>query len=146
MGTMQLFKKCTCCGHPWFSRDEFLEDCQLVLIGYQVNFRELELGYFLLNHLTCQSTIAVPAGAFRDLYDGPVFSERLAESETCPGHCVHADNLESCPNFCECAYVRQIIQKVRNWPKDDCQPAEIAQDWTDDKLLIPASNSRRTIP
>jgi len=141
MNTRHLFKKCSCCGHPWFSRDEFLEDSQLEFIGYQVNFRELELGYFLLNHLTCQSTIAVPAGSFRDLYDGPVFSERLTDSEICPVHCIHDDDLEPCPNFCECAYVREIIQKVRNWPKVDSQPAEIAQGWTDTKRLISASNS-----
>jgi len=124
---MQLFKKCTCCDHPWFSRDEFLEDSKLELIGYQVNFVELELGYLLFNHLTCQSTIAVPAGMFRDLYDGPVFSERKTDTENCPGYCGDRDILDLCDQECECVYVREIIQIVQNWPKIQDQPARVAQ-------------------
>ena len=124
---MSVFKKCTCCDHPWFSRDKFLQDSKLELIGYQVNFGELELGYLLINHLTCQSTIAIPASLFKDLYDGPVFSQRLTESEACPGHCLHDNNLQPCQASCECAYVREILQIVRNWPKDEDRPAKIAQ-------------------
>jgi len=127
METIQLFKKCTCCGHPWFSRDEFLEDSRLEMVGYQTNFGELELGYFLLNHLSCQSTIAVHAGKFRDLYDGPVFSQRLTKTEICPGHCLHYEDLQPCPSRCECAYVRQIIQIVRNWPKNERRSDRLAQ-------------------
>ncbi|MBW2656958.1 MAG: hypothetical protein JRC59_04530 [Deltaproteobacteria bacterium] len=124
---MSVFKKCTCCNHPWFSRDEFLEDNKLQLVGYQVNFGKLELGYFLFNHLTCLSTIAVPAGMFRDLYDGPVFSERKTDTENCPGYCGDRDILDPCDQECECAYVREIIQVVQNWPKNKDQPARVAQ-------------------
>ena len=124
---MQLFKKCTCCDWPWFSRDELLQDSKLELIGYQVNFGELELGYFLFNHLICQSTIAVPAGLFKDLYEGPIFSERKTDTENCPGYCGDRDILDPCAQECECAYVREIVQIVRNWPKDECQPSKIAQ-------------------
>jgi hypothetical protein len=73
---MLAFKECTCCKKPWYSREDFLGDSKLDFVGYQVNFSDLELGYFLFNHLSCQSTIAVHAGLFKDLYDGPVFSER----------------------------------------------------------------------
>jgi hypothetical protein len=124
---MSVFKKCTCCNHPWFSRDEFLADNNLQLVGYQVNFGKLELGYFLFNHLTCLSTIAVPAGMFRDLYDGPVFSERKTDTENCPGYCGDRDILDPCDQECECAYVREIIQVVQNWPKNKDQPARVAQ-------------------
>jgi hypothetical protein len=124
---MSVFKKCTCCNHPWFSRDEFLEDNKLQLVGYQVNFGKLELGYFLFNHLTCLSTIAVPAGMFRDLYDGPVFSERKTDTENCPGYCGDRDILDPCDQECECAYVREIIQVVQIWPKNKDQPARVAQ-------------------
>ncbi len=123
---MKLFKICTCCNVPWFSRDEFLEDCNIDLVGYQVNFRNLELGFFLFNHLTCQSTISIPAGLFRDLYDGPVFSECLAGSGQCPGYCLHKDMLGTCRAKCEGAYVRRIIQIVRSWPKEVCFPDKIA--------------------
>ncbi len=114
---MSVFKRCTCCDTLWSSRQEFLEDDKLEFIGYQVNFSNLELGYFLFNHLSCHSTIGVNAGLFRDLYDGPVFSERQTNTENCPGYCTDREIFDACGQECECAYVREIIQIVRNWPK-----------------------------
>lgn len=124
---MQAFKKCSCCSIPWFNRDEFLRDTNIHLIGYQANFSHLELGYFLFNHLTCQSTIAVPAGQFKDLYEGPVFAERLTGSESCPGYCLQEAFLDLCKEKCECAYVREIMQVIRDWPKAEFELAHIAQ-------------------
>ena len=125
---MPVFKKCTCCDYPWLSRGEFLADIQLVFVGYQVNFSNLELGYFLFNHTACQSTIAVPAGYFKDLYDGPIFSERKTNSENCPGYCCERDAFGRCEQECECAYVREIIHIVRQWPKKECEPSRISQE------------------
>jgi hypothetical protein len=114
---MNNFKKCTFCGHLWQSRKDFLEDAATDLIGYQVNFDNLSLGFFLFNHLNCGTTLGIPAGLFKDLYNGPVFTERLTNTEKCPELCLHESELEPCPEKCECAYVREIIQAVRNWPK-----------------------------
>ncbi len=124
---MLIFKECTCCKNPWYSREEFLADSKLKFVGYQVNFVDLKLGYLLFNHMTCQSTIAVHAGLFRDLYDGPIFSERKTGSESCPGYCLDRDALERCSAQCECAYIREIMQTLRNWPKGECQPTNRAQ-------------------
>ena len=123
---MEIFKKCTCCESPWFTRDEFLKDENIKLVGYQANFCQLELGYFLFNHLTCESTIAIPAGHFRELYDGPVFAQRLHGSEICQGFCEDIDALEPCENQCECAYIREILQIIKKWPKKEPQFAKIA--------------------
>jgi len=124
---MKIFKKCTCCDFPWTSRAEFLQDGNTKLVGYQANFCQLELGYFLFNHLTCQSTIAIPAGLFKDMYDGPLFSQRLTGTEVCQGFCEDMDAIEPCDAQCECAYVREIMQIIRKWPKEAHQPADIAQ-------------------
>lgn len=124
---MSIFKQCTCCNNSWFSRTEFLADNRLAFVGYQVNFSNLELGYFLFNHLTCRSTIAVSAGLFKDLYDGPIFTERKTNTENCPGYCGDREIFNPCGEECECAYVREIIQIVRKWPKDECQPSAAAQ-------------------
>lgn len=124
---MQTFKKCSCGSIPWFNRDEFLRDLNIDLIGYQANFSHLELGYFLFNHLTCQSTIAVSAGQFKDLYEGPLFAARLTGSETCPGYCLQESFLDPCRQECECAYVREIMQIIRDWPKAEYQLADVAQ-------------------
>ncbi|MCW8891803.1 MAG: hypothetical protein OQL18_00600 [Deltaproteobacteria bacterium] len=83
-------------------------DPEVVLIGYQANFIRLEKGLFLFNH-SCQSTLSVEVGAFSDLYDGPIYGENLTGSDSCPGHCLYENNSKSCPEKCECAYVREIL-------------------------------------
>ena len=120
---VEIFKKCPACGFAWTSREQFLEDPELTLVGYQVNYKQLTAGLFLFNHTCMGSTLAIQALAFRDLYQGPVFTQRLNDSEACPGHCLHRKDLRPCPLQCECGYVRGILQVIRNWPKQQ-KPVE----------------------
>lgn len=67
---------------------------------------------------TCGTTLAMAALAFRDLHAGPVFKARLTPGdEGCPGFCQYEDNLMPCPGRCSCAYVRDILQQIKAWPK-----------------------------
>jgi hypothetical protein len=125
---MDFFKKCSCCEIPWFTRDEFIQDGQIELVGYQANFCQLELGYLLFNHLNCESTIAVHAGLFKDLYSGPIFGQRLTDSEVCQGLCKDSVALETCDQKCECAYIREILQIIRTWPKADRLLKKVSSD------------------
>jgi hypothetical protein len=86
------------------------------MIGYQPDFEELMAGLFLFHH-SCGTSFAVQADAFEDLYDGPMFTEKLRGTKECGGHCLHKNDLRSCPAKCECAYVREIVQVILNWPK-----------------------------
>jgi hypothetical protein len=112
-----MFKTCPKCGFKWLTRDQWLRDPALKLIGYQVNFKALKTGILLFNH-TCRTTLALQALDFEDLYTGQIFIERATGSDECPGHCLHQDDLRPCPARCECAYIRHILQLIRNWPKD----------------------------
>jgi hypothetical protein len=116
---MKPFKNCTYCDHLWSSREDFLTDPDIDLVGYQVNFQELELGLFLFNHEVCKTTIALPAGIFKDLYNGPVFEERQTGTDQCLELCLHEQELSCCPSRCECAFVREILNIVKHWPKND---------------------------
>lgn len=107
-----LFKKCSC-GAEWTTRDEFLSDRTIKLVGYQADFEELCRGLLLFNHLVCQTTVALEANQFADLYTGPVFRERAWNSENCPGYCLHRGNLDACPAVCECAHIREVLQVIR---------------------------------
>jgi hypothetical protein len=89
-------------------------DLGVELVGYQANLKELELGWFLFNHAECRTTLSIRSGEFRDLYNGPVFAERRTGSGECPGYCLRPEELGPCKAKCECAYVREIIQIVRN--------------------------------
>jgi len=111
------FKICPQCGFVWSGRTPFLSDPTLRLIGYQVHFEELTAGLILFNH-SCGTTLSVQAKEFQDLYSGPMFSERLNGTEECQGFCVHENELRPCPVKCECAYVREVLQVISNWPKN----------------------------
>lgn len=113
----RMVKQCACCGYAWRTLEALLGDPQLRIVGYQVNFDNLLLGLFLFNHLACGSTIAVPGRFFKDLYDGPIYASRATGTAECPEYCLHASELGACLAECECAYVREILQIVRAWPK-----------------------------
>ncbi len=116
-----MFKKCTGCGHRWEKREDFISDPHVKLIGYQVNFDDLDTGYFMFNHLVpkCLTTIAMHTALFRDLYGGEVYHMRATGSFKCPGHCLHVDNLKVCPAKCECNFVREVMQVILKWPKGE---------------------------
>lgn len=101
------------------SRAQFLEDSQIVLIGYQVDFQTLKAGLFLFNHHRegCFSTLSIRAEQFMDLYQGPIFQERKTGTSECLGYCLHREELGPCPAQCECAFVREVLQIVLHWPK-----------------------------
>ena len=111
-----MYKHCPNCGYEWPSREDFLGDPDITLVGYQVNVARLEAGIVLFNHV-CKGTLAVYANDFKDLYDGPIFARRATGTDKCPGHCQHRNDLRPCPVECECAYVRNILQIIRKWPK-----------------------------
>lgn len=115
-----MFKKCTNCGQEWTDRKEFLSDPDVELLGYQVNFGELTAGFFLFHHGAngCWTSLAISAGDFVDMHKGPMF-ENCPRSEIpdCPRFCCDENSLDACYNKCECAYVRDVLQIVKKWPK-----------------------------
>jgi len=113
------FKECPNCHYNWPDRYTFLADPKTQLVGYQANFGNLLAGFFLFQHNIpeCGTSLAVPAEAFKDMHDGPIFRERKTGSPECPGYCLHSSSTDPCKNACECAYVRDVLQKVKQWPK-----------------------------
>jgi len=87
-----------------------------VLVGFQVDTTCPRGGLFLFNH-TCRDTFAVPANAFLDLAQGPMVAGSLRGTELCERHCLHQSDLDPCRQECECAFVREVLQAVRDWPK-----------------------------
>jgi len=107
-----MFKKCTLCHHIWATRQDFIADQDIEIIGYQANFKALEAGLLYFNH-SCKSTLAIPVDLFADLYTGPIFEEQKTGTDNCPGYCLHKKALNHCLAECECAYVREIIQILK---------------------------------
>lgn len=114
---MKPFKTCPLCAEAWPDRTRFLEDPDLELIGYQVDFEDVELGLFLFNHRRCGTTLAIRSKFFRDLYGGPFFRDRQTGTDACPGYCLRCTELSPCHAECECAWVREVLQLIRTWPR-----------------------------
>lgn len=113
------FKVCTLCKAVWNTREEFLSDPEIELAGYQVAYGDLKGGLFFFRHLKegCYTTLALGVKDFTDLSDRPVLSSHGKPPEGCPGFCVRKDSLDSCPNECECVWVRDILQVIRTREK-----------------------------
>lgn len=110
------FKQCSNCEVEWQTRNCFISDPDIELIGYQANFEKLSTGLFYFNH-SCGSTLAIYASTFLDLYNGPIFEGRATGGEECPGYCLHQEELQQCPAQCECAFVREVTHMLKYWPK-----------------------------
>jgi hypothetical protein len=119
MAQVDLFKSCSFCRKQWPDRDSFLCDSSVALIGYSANFKNLELGVLIFNHLKpgCRTTLGIKAKDFSDLYSGEIFQDRNTGKEGCPGYCLEKSELNSCSMKCECAYIREVIQIIKGWPK-----------------------------
>ena len=113
--TRDVFKQCPCCQRSWESRDQFLEDPGLELSGYQADLEFLEEGLFYFNHKAegCGSTIVLGVSQFLDLYTGPRYTERLTLLEGCPRYCIDKAQMNRCEAVCECAFVREVLQIVK---------------------------------
>ena len=118
------FKHCATCQFDWPSRDFFLADPAVTLIGYMPHFENLKLGLFLFNHVSpsCGTTLAVSAGAFTDIYQGEGFTEDLYGSPGCLGLCDRWLDTSRCTQKCECAFIREVMQVVKQWPKQEPVP------------------------
>lgn len=111
MALSSEFKRCPQCGQMWKTREDFLTDRTVDLIGYQVSFDDLLLGLLLFTH-DCGTTIQIPVEKFRNLYKGPVYTERKTGGPECLGYCLRRSELRACPALCECAWVREVIQII----------------------------------
>lgn len=103
------------CGEIWKTRDEFLKDRSLELNGYGADFRELGNGLFYFTHKVqdCSTTMALKAREFLNLYTGEKYPDRKMGSDECPRLCLDKNALDRCPVFCECAFVRELIQIIK---------------------------------
>jgi len=115
---VKSFKICPKCDYEWQTRDDFLQDASLFLIGFQAGYAKSDKGFYLFNHLvekdTCNSTIAVDVENFMSLYNGALYEDVHAGSETCSGHCAKVDDLARCSVPCRNATAREVMLKVFN--------------------------------
>lgn len=113
-GTQAGYKACTLCRVTWPSRDAFLDDPEIALLGYQAFVEDGIPGLFLFNH-ACGTTLALPLESMRDLYHGPPPQPGRVGPEGPVDYCLTSQQ-GSCPATCECALVRQLTDLLKPIP------------------------------
>ena len=116
MDPINFFQICKYCAFKWGDLNDFLGDPGIKINGYRVNVDDLTAGTFIFNHL-CGATLKLSVKEFTFLHEGPIYKERATGTEECPEYCLYQDQLDTCPARCECAYVRDIIDLIKSWPR-----------------------------
>jgi hypothetical protein len=113
----QPFKECPSCRRTWPGYADFLDDPAIHLIGYQVFFDDQGGGLFLFNH-SCGTTLSIDVDSLQPLYNGPLYAKSSGiGAASCPGLCLVREGNRPCPENCECASVRVILQRIKQWRK-----------------------------
>ena len=111
---MDPFKMCPKCAYTWKTREDFLEDPSICLIGFQASFEETESGYYLFNHSLrgnpCDTTLAMEVEVFLSLLTRTMFTDIKAKTPICEMHCSNVEDLSICPVECKNAFAREIMQ------------------------------------
>lgn len=123
------FKTCFNCSKGWETTTEFLEDPEIDLLGYQINIEDLSTGLFLFGHTSCQNGLAIYVRDFNSLRNGAVFTENKSGRKGCPGHCLYNTNFEPCGNSCAYRWVRDVMQVIKGWKKQPCNPQTMERKW-----------------
>lgn len=115
-GQVSPFMTCSTCGKQWQSRDQFVDDPNIKIIGFQVNLEAPDNSLYLFNHNqpedSCGSTISIHVSHFLDMYDGPIYNEIKFGSETCRKHCFKINDMERCNNSCRNAVAREVMIQI----------------------------------
>ena len=111
-----IFKTCSYCEKHWGNLKAFIQDPTIELVGYMPAFDDLVHGLFLFNH-GCGTTLACQVALFEHLYDGPIYQEKKTGESDCSGYCQNQTDLSPCPVKCSCAFVRETLQIIKQWPK-----------------------------
>lgn len=113
---MNEFKICSYCNKTWKTREDFLKDHNIELIGYTADLKDINFGLFYYNHTDqeCKTTLGIYARLFTDLYNGPIYKEIKTGGEDCSGKCLNKYDLEKCPAKCNYAYMREVANIIHH--------------------------------
>lgn len=110
-----VYRTCRC-GHTWKTREDFLNDRNLKIVGYQPDFVNHRYNHFLFNHLEkgCGQFFGVRASDFSDLREKGCTAELRTGQKDCPGYCMNSTDLRVCSVACCNASDRKLAAKIRS--------------------------------
>ncbi len=104
---------CPTCRYEWKTRDQFITDPAITLIGFQADFDTFGENLYLFNHNSnknrCDTTFSVYVSKFLDMYTGPIYDDLKFGSEECSGRCAKVDDMQKCNAPCKNVVAREIM-------------------------------------
>ena len=109
----QEFKDCVC-GKTWKTRDKFLLDKKVKLVGYQPDLVNHKYNHFLFYHRAkgCSQFFGIRASSFSDLREKGCSKELCMGHDDCPGYCTDTLDLRVCSVACINASDRELAAKI----------------------------------
>lgn len=109
------FRKCHC-GRTWKTRDDFLRDRDVKIVGYQPDFVTGKYNHFLFQHRakSCGRFFGIRASDFGDLREKECSNDLCVGQEGCPGYCTNTFDLRVCSVTCRNATDRMLASKLRS--------------------------------
>jgi len=112
----EMFKICNKCKTEWNSRDDFLNDPDIAMIGLMANNDDYKKGAYLFTHRlsddSCNTSIGLHVINFLDMYNGEMYDTLKIGMDECSGHCVTINELGNCSAHCSNAIAREIMQEI----------------------------------
>ena len=110
-----IFRKCDC-GESWKTRNAFLRDKHVKIVGYQPDLISHKYNHFLFQHKAkgCGRFFGVRASDFSDLRQEKCANELCMGQAKCPGYCLNTLDLRVCSVTCRNASDRVLASKIRN--------------------------------
>lgn len=107
------FKTCDC-GRSWRTRESFLKDGKVKIVGYQPDLVNHKYNHFVFFHRTkeCGQFFGIRASDFSDLRDGRCPKELCMGQKDCPGYCTDMLDLRVCSVACRNATDREVAAKI----------------------------------
>ena len=119
------FKICNMCEKKWNTENDFIEDPNLVIIGYMSNLKKIYQGLFLFNHEIegCGSTLAIKVELFKSVIDSSIESLPVERPIGCLGYCLDQDNLDLCDQSdCRGYVIRKGLSELKTRMNSDIRP------------------------
>ena len=112
----EMFKICNKCKTEWKSRDDFLNDPNIAMIGLMANNDDYKKGAYLFTHRlpddSCNTSIGLYVFNFLDMYNDEMYDTLKIGTDECAGHCVTINELRNCSVHCRNAIAREIMQEI----------------------------------
>jgi hypothetical protein len=117
------FKHCPTCNVLWRQQSQFLSDPEVKFLGFRPAATPESLALIVFNHARCDTRLTFTLETFAELTVFPILCASCAITHKDTDYCLAGASGRPCPALCICAFVHNVSESIRAWPKcTSCAP------------------------